>query len=476
MLRRVPSLRSLLTAVTVAGVLLSLVVATALLVLTTRLHDTSVDLAASIESVRLAEEAEVSLLLYGRTTDPMVRQNIATDLRHNLSEARRYVTSVHEAQALEHATAQVELLLGSTTGLAARETTAYDALETLIDVNVEESRRLQDRAAGSNRLAYLIAITVTMLVLVVAAVFLWWLRRRAFAPILDLASAMEQFGRGNRAARAAEVGPPELRDMVTRFNQMADALDAQHGAQTAFIGGVAHDLRNPLGVLMLQLELARPDRPLPPEPVLRNMLDVIAGQLSRLERMLGDLVDMSRIEAGSLELQVVEQDARDIVRQVVKLFQNTSPGHQIRCQLPAERLPIRCDPLRIEQVITNLVSNAIKYSPAGGRVDVQLSREDNGVLIAVSDQGLGISEEDQQRLFEPFRRVGLSMETIPGVGLGLFVVRRIVEAHHGRINVESSPGKGSCFRIWLPSSPILDEKDEKSARKEISPAATKSLE
>ena len=114
---------------------------------------------------------------------------------------------------------------------------------------------------------------------------------------------------------------------------------------------------------------------------------------------------------------------------------------------------IRCDPLRIEQVITNLLSNAIKYSPEGGRVDVAVAPQEDGAVISVTDQGLGISEEDQQRLFEPFRRVGLSMETIPGVGLGLFVVRRIVEAHHGRIDVTSARGKGSSFRIWIPSSP-----------------------
>ena len=335
---RVPSLRAILTAVTMAGVFLSLAVASALLILTTRLHDTSVDLAASIESVRLAEEAEMSLLLYGRTGDPMLRQNIATDLRHNLSESRRYVTSVRESEALDHAATQVEVLLRSDGDLASRETSAYDALETLINVNVLESHLLQDRSAGSNRLANIIALGVASMALLLAAVFLWWLRRRAFEPILDLASAMERFGRGDREARASELGPPELRHMITRFNQMADALDAQHGAQTAFLGGVAHDLRNPLGVLMLQLEFARPDRPLPPEPVLRNMLDVIAGQLSRLERMLGDLVDMSRIEAGTLELVLVEQDARDMVRQVVRLFQNTSPGHLIRCHLPNERL------------------------------------------------------------------------------------------------------------------------------------------
>jgi signal transduction histidine kinase len=111
---------------------------------------------------------------------------------------------------------------------------------------------------------------------------------------------------------------------------------------------------------------------------------------------------------------------------------------------------IACDRLRIEQVIGNLVSNAVKYSPSGGRIELGLTLSDGAAVISVVDSGLGIDRERQANLFEPFRRV--SSEAIPGVGLGLFVAKRIVEAHHGRIEVESVSGQGSIFRVRLPTS------------------------
>jgi signal transduction histidine kinase len=431
---------------------LAVIVASALMILTTRLHETTTNLAASIESVRLAEEAEVGLLMYGRTRETPARAGLAEDLRHNLSEARRYVTSEEEQASVALAAERVSALLDSTytaTEAATRESLAYDALEKLIDVNFDESKRLQAGAARSDSLANVIGIVTILLLVTVGAAVLWWLRKRAFQPVLDLADAMERFGRGDRQARAPENGPQELRDMVVRFNQMASALAAQHGAQTAFLGGVAHDLRNPLMVLLLQLEFVAPDRPLPEEAVVRRTFDIIARQIGRIERMLGDLVDMAKIEAGTFELKIADVDIVGTVRDVVELFETTSPRHPIRVLSPAESIMIRCDPLRIEQVVTNLVSNAIKYSPLGGSVEIDVRVVASELMIAVTDKGMGISEDDRRRLFEPFRR-GAATDNIPGAGLGLFVVRRIIEAHHGRIEVDSTVGEGSTFRIFLP--------------------------
>jgi signal transduction histidine kinase len=134
----------------------------------------------------------------------------------------------------------------------------------------------------------------------------------------------------------------------------------------------------------------------------------------------------------------------------VEQFQAISPGRHIELSLADDEVPLVCDGLRIEQVTANLVSNALKYSPAEAPVRVSLRRADGEARLVVADHGLGIAEEDQGRLFEPFRRVGLSAEAIPGVGLGLFVVRQIVEAHGGRISLTSAPGRGSTFRVHLP--------------------------
>ena len=172
-------------------------------------------------------------------------------------------------------------------------------------------------------------------------------------------------------------------------------------------------------------------------------------QLTRIERMLGDLIDTAKAEAGQLELRFEPCDARSLVRNVVELFESVSLGHVIETRLPDEPVMIECDPLRIEQVVGNLVSNAIKYSPEASPILVALSTQRGDAMIDVVDHGIGISPDDRQRLFEPFRRGRAAQDGPPGVGLGLFVGRRIIEGHGGRIEVDSAPGRGSTFRIHL---------------------------
>ncbi len=120
--------------------------------------------------------------------------------------------------------------------------------------------------------------------------------------------------------------------------------------------------------------------------------------------------------------------------------------------MPDDFTPVCCDQLRIEQVLTNLISNALKYSPGGSKVEVVLKPREDELELSVVDHGVGIAENDRARMFEPFRRIGLSAGTVPGVGLGLFVVRKIIDAHRGRIEVESVVGSGSEFRVFLPAS------------------------
>jgi signal transduction histidine kinase len=297
---------------------------------------------------------------------------------------------------------------------------------------------------------------VGALLLTAAVVVLAWLKHRAFAPLFSLADIMERFGRGDRDARATETGPLELQEMSRCFNEMASALAMQRQRQIAFLGGVAHDLRNPLSALKLSVASASPNRPLPPEPRLRQILEKIGRQIVRLERMTGDFLDMASIESGEMELNVEVHDAREMVRAVVDLHDGGAPDSRIRIALPAEPLLFECDPLRIEQVLTNLLSNAMKYSPPNTEIEVALEPLPGEVVLRVTDQGVGILEGERQSVFEPFRRVGLSKGAVPGVGLGLYVVRRIIEAHRGLIEVESVPGSGSTFRVFLPRRHFLE--------------------
>jgi len=124
---------------------------------------------------------------------------------------------------------------------------------------------------------------------------------------------------------------------------------------------------------------------------------------------------------------------------------------------------VKCDPLRIEQTLNNLVSNAIKYSPGGGEVKVNVSKENGTAVVTVSDHGIGIASDDLSHLWEPFRRTGVSAEIAPGVGLGLSVAKRIIDAHHGTITVKSAVGAGSAFSVHLPMPDAGDSRHREEA-------------
>jgi signal transduction histidine kinase len=443
--------------VTVLVSVLAVLVAGALITLSTVLHRTTVSSGMSVESVRLAEDVEIDLLMHRRAADALVRRGIEGDLRQKLAEAKRFVTTEEEARVLAEAQAQVDRYIAashdpgrSEAEREARHEAAYEALEDLVDLNVAQSREAQRVAARWDALADALGLTVSGLALLAAVTLLVWLRRRAFQPVLRLASAMERFGRGDREARAEEEGPSELREMCARFNEMAAAMASQRQAQTAFLGGVAHDLRNPLSALKMSVELLRADGQLPAEGRLRRTIERIERQIERMDRMLGDLLDVAKIEAGQLDLRPETYDARKLVEEVAELLEGSAREHSIEVRLPDEAVPVCCDPLRMEQVITNLVTNALRYSPPGSAVEIALVPRGNEVELSVTDHGVGISEEDRDRIFDPFQRAGASKDSVRGVGLGLYVVRKIVEAHRGRIEIRSAPGQGSTFRVFVP--------------------------
>ncbi|NUP07434.1 MAG: HAMP domain-containing protein [Polyangiaceae bacterium] len=452
------SLRSASSILTILVMLVAVLVSGALLALISALHRSTERIGAAVENVRLAEEAEIDLLLLQRTKDAVIKRDIEGSLQRKLAEARRFVTSQEEARAYADAHKEVGEYIASSRATQAPMTegnnpydAAYAALEKLVDINVAQATEAQHDAERWRMFGILLGVGVGAVVVLVAVALLLWLKHRAFEPVFGLADAMERFGRGDRNARAAEDGPLELRDMCMRFNEMATSLAAQRQAQVAFLGGVAHDLRNPLSALQLSIAVLQSEGSPPSEARLRHTVELATRQIRRMERMLGDFLDIAKIEAGRVELKFEPHDVRAIADDVASLFGQTLEGHFLQVSGGAGLPPVECDRLRVEQVLTNLVSNAIKYSPAGSVIEIDLSPAESGVEIRVTDHGIGISPDDLTRVFDPFRRVGLSKEAVPGVGLGLFVVRRLVEAHRGRIIVESTLGRGTVFRVYLPT-------------------------
>ncbi|HWU89467.1 MAG TPA: HAMP domain-containing sensor histidine kinase [Kofleriaceae bacterium] len=450
-------LRQISTIAIVALAGMAIAVVAALVVLTTRLHVASDFLGESIASVQLAEETQLDLLVYERARDKLVQVDLETELRRKLLEAQQHVTSKMEQVTLDGARSAVESYLevsrtgaAPTAGIGSALAAAYDNLRQLVTINVDQAEEARRDVERWDLLGNVIGLSAGLLMVAVLGGLLWWIRRAVVRRIFDLADAMKRFGGGEIHARASEQGPTELSEMAARFNTLAETLARQQQQRLTYLASIAHDLRNPLGALRLSTEVIELDRPLPPEDHLRRTLAVIRRQVTQLDRMVADLLETAQIEAGHLSLHPAVIDLRTIIRQVADLFTGTSPIHRIRVQLPDDPVIVRCDPLRIEQTLTNLVSNAIKYSPRGGEVRIAAGASATHALLSVTDQGIGMTGEDREHIWEPFRRSRRAAETIPGVGLGLSIAKRIIEAHGGKITVESEPGVGSTFSLKLP--------------------------
>jgi signal transduction histidine kinase len=217
-----------------------------------------------------------------------------------------------------------------------------------------------------------------------------------------------------------------------------------------FVALISHELRTPLTSIIGYLELTLDDANLTEEQ--RGYLDVVDHNAARLLRLVDDMLFVAQIEAGQLEVRPSELDLAAIVRQAVAEAQPRAAAAAVSLTCDADAaVPVQADKGRMFRILDNLVSNAIKFTPAGGDVKVSVSQTDGFVRLEVADSGIGIAVDDQERLFERFYRTSTAVEQhFPGTGLGLYIARAIVEAHGGSIAVRSGPGEGASFSVALP--------------------------
>jgi signal transduction histidine kinase len=449
------SLHRILSLFVIVLAALSLGAAISLAWLTTSLHRTTVELETALQSVRLVEGMQIDLLTYTRTRDPSLLGVLQGDLRQKLDEAQQYVTDPEEQAMLTDAQKYIEHHFAHQHQAQLNEEiadgdlqNAFSALRRFMDFNLEQADTSMRVSERWDEIGDRIGMGFTAILIIGMAAVLVWLRRVAFQPVFEIQAAIRAFAAGRKESRAPERGPEELKSIAKQFNEMAASLERQSDRQLSFLAAVAHDLRNPVGALKTSAKILSEDRS--PETV-SHLMSIILRQVNGLDRMIGDLLDQTRIEAGSLELRIQDCDLRSVAQDAFDLFNAGSREHRLTLALPEEPVPFRCDPLRIQQVLNNLISNAIKYSPPETTVDISLERADGEFLFRVSDQGKGIPEEELPFIFEPFRRTAAAREEVPGVGLGLSVAQRIVRAHGGRIKVESTLGVGTTFRVYLPA-------------------------
>jgi signal transduction histidine kinase len=231
---------------------------------------------------------------------------------------------------------------------------------------------------------------------------------------------------------------------ITRFRE-ADDL------KNTFISIISHELKTPVALIKGYAgTLRREDARWEPDTV-RESAAIIEEEADRLTQLIDNLLDASRLQAGGLKLSRSSVALDALAKRQVELFQTQTTRHRLTVDFPSPFPSVPADAARIEQVLNNLISNAIKYSPEGGSIRVSGRATPDGAEITVSDQGIGIPVEEQSRIFERFYRVDDALSRrAQGSGLGLFIAKAIVEAHGGRIGVNSAPGRGAAISFWLP--------------------------
>ena len=242
----------------------------------------------------------------------------------------------------------------------------------------------------------------------------------------------------------------------------ARAAERASKAKTEFLSRMSHELRTPLNAMLGFAQLLRVDPRHPLHDDQRTKVAHIERAGAHLLAMLTDVLDLSRIEAGSLPMSIEPLAVNDVIEAALAMTstQATDASVQLLATPPEAGLRVRADQLRLRQVLVNLLSNAIKYNRRSGQVLVEALGLDDEVVISVNDTGRGMDAQQLAHLFEPFNRLGAERTPVEGTGIGLVIVKRLVELMQGRIEVSSQPGEGTRFRVWLPRAERQTEAED----------------
>ena len=341
-----------------------------------------------------------------------------------------------------------------------------------VEEQLGDRRDSRARATAHSALVFgIIGLAAVLLFLVIAG---GYLERAVARHVRAAARAARRVATGDLSVRLPTGGPGEVGQLERSFNAMANSLQRSRDeieernrrlveserVKTELVSNVSHELRTPLASvlgfsdLMLKRDVDPEDR--------RRYLEVIRSEAARLATLLNDLLDLQRHERGALELTREEFDLNELLRVQVTLYSAQSDVHEVVFRPSPEPLFVEGDPDRLAQVIGNLISNAIKYSPDGGTVTVLSGLGRGDAWVWVRDDGLGIRRDHQRQIFTKFFRGDAARKRgISGTGLGLALARQIVEAHGGEIGFDSEEGRGSTFWIHIPA---LDGEDSAAAR------------
>src|SRR5262245_32928151 len=289
----------------------------------------------------------------------------------------------------------------------------------------------------------------------IALVIARWVARGMTQPLRDMAQAARRMETGDYSQRVSTESRDEVGQLAVAFNRMSSELESLERLRRDLVANVSHELKTPISALRAHLENLL-DGVEEPDP---ETLQVMLAQSERLGRLVDQLLDLSRLESGDVPLERERVEVAPLVAQVLSEIQVSRPETEVSVSedLPVDLPAVYADRERVHQVLFNLLDNAVRLTPSGGRVTVTASGHNGSVDVAVAATGPGISAQDLPRVFERFFRVDASRSRDDGgTGIGLAIARSVVEAHGGRIWAESEPGRGSTFTFELPAAPAQE--------------------
>jgi two-component system sensor histidine kinase BaeS len=287
--------------------------------------------------------------------------------------------------------------------------------------------------------------------LLVGVILGWSLALNLSKPIRQVTNAIIDLAHGNRQAKVEESGPEEIQLLARSFNILNDRLSILEKARKQLLANLVHELGRPLGALRSAIQALAGGAGSDPR-LLADLTTGMDDEAARLQHLLEDLAHLHDQVLGTLELDYQTLSVSEWLPKVIRPWQEAAHEKHLVWQVDIpDALPeIQADPVRLASAVGNLVGNAIKYTHSGGLVSVRAGVTQEEIWIRVEDSGTGLLPEEQQKVFEPFYRGNQGRRIKQGMGLGLSIARDLVEAHGGKISLESEPGKGSQFTIHLP--------------------------
>jgi signal transduction histidine kinase len=299
---------------------------------------------------------------------------------------------------------------------------------------------------------------VAPLVVLLAVVLGYWLAGRALAPVQSITNEVDAItdGRSLHRRLAVPLTADEISRLALTLNRMFARLEQSFGSLHRFTADASHELKTPLMVLRAGVERALTHPDTPPDAI--GALDETLEQINQMSEMVDNLLTLARADEGRAPLAVEECDLRELMAEASETAGMLAEGGEVTVTTKMPEQPVRLvvDRHRMRELLLNLITNAVKYTPPGGRVDLELADRGTDVTAMVRDTGIGIAPGDLPHIFDRFWRADPARSRTgdrPGVGLGLAITKWIAEAHGGSITVQSRPGRGTVFTVTLPRSP-----------------------